>query len=79
MRSLEEIESRAVRHLDGTRVNVDAMARDVVALVGTVRTLQAQVARIGGQATQVGGIGAAPEASLTKQFMEIFGSESRGG
>lgn len=79
MRSLEEIESRAVRHLDGTRVNVDAMARDVVALVGTVRALQAQVARVGGQAAQEGGIGAAPEASLTKQFMEIFGRESRGG
>lgn len=79
MRSLEEIESRAVRHLDGTRVNVDAMARDVVALVGTVRTLQAQVARVGGQAAQGGGIGAAPEASLTKQFMEIFGSERQGG
>jgi hypothetical protein len=37
------MESRAQRHLDGCRVNTDRMAKDVLALVATVRTLQQQL------------------------------------
>jgi|GEM_PF-5277254 len=38
--TLEEMESRAERHLDGITVNRDAMARDVLTLVRIVRGLQ---------------------------------------
>lgn len=81
MRSLEEIEARAVRHLDGSRVNMDAMARDVIDLVSIVRSLQ----------TQGGGVEKATEAirttlgcesavasALPKQFSAIFGPDAVG-
>lgn len=40
MRDLKEMEDRAQRRLDGTKVNVDAMAQDVLDLVRSVRSLQ---------------------------------------
>jgi hypothetical protein len=43
MNSLEDMESQAQRHLDGSRVNVDRMAKNVLVLVGQVRALQQQV------------------------------------
>lgn len=79
MRSLSEIESRAVRHLDGTRVNVDAMARDVIALVEAVRTLQAHAGAMTGQGVQdvTSAPGRTTDSLLPKQFMEIFGTEAK--
>lgn len=40
MATLAEMESRAQRHLDGIKVNVDAMAKDVLLLVKSVRAAQ---------------------------------------
>jgi hypothetical protein len=37
---MEEMESRAQRHLDGMKVNRDEMAKDVLHLSKTVRALQ---------------------------------------
>lgn len=42
MRSLEEMEQRALRHLDGMTVNRDAMAHDVLQLVAAVRKYRNQ-------------------------------------
>lgn len=44
MSELDNIEARALRHLDGMTVNRDAMARDVLKLVRAVRRLSAEVA-----------------------------------
>lgn len=38
--TLDDIEERAKRHLDGMTVNRDAMARDVLALVAAIRKAQ---------------------------------------
>jgi hypothetical protein len=42
MNSLEDMAAQAQRHLDGSRVNVDRMAKNVLALVEMVRALQQQ-------------------------------------
>jgi len=38
--TLDEMATRAQRHLDGMTVNRDAMAKDVLTLVGAIRQLQ---------------------------------------
>ena len=40
MRTLEDMEARAKRHLDGMTVNRDAMAKDVLQLVDAIRAVQ---------------------------------------
>ena len=40
--TLDEMEARAQRHLDGMTVNRDAMARDVITLTRAIRTAQAR-------------------------------------
>lgn len=40
--TLDEMAARAQRHLDGMTVNRDAMAKDVLTLVGAIRQLQAR-------------------------------------
>lgn len=42
MNDLSDMETRAQRHRDGMRVNTDWMAKDVLALVASVRALQQQ-------------------------------------
>lgn len=42
MNDLTDMADRAQRHLDGMRVSTDRMAKDVLALVATVRALQQQ-------------------------------------
>lgn len=44
MRDLQEMEDRAQRKLDGCKVNMDAMAQDVLDLVRSVRALQTALA-----------------------------------
>mgnify|MGYP003494706359 FL=1 len=40
MRTLEDMEARAKRHLDGMTVNRDAMAKGVLQLVDAIRAVQ---------------------------------------
>lgn len=40
MKTLEDMEARAKRHLDGMTVNRDAMAKDVLQLVEAIRAAQ---------------------------------------
>jgi len=42
---LDQIETRAQRHLDGMTVNRDAMARDVLKLARALRRLASEVPR----------------------------------
>lgn len=43
MNTLEDMAAQAQRHLDGSRVNTDRMAKNVLALVDMVRALQQQL------------------------------------
>jgi hypothetical protein len=45
MASIDEMEQRARKQLDGMRVNHDVMARDVLSLIELVGALRAQLAR----------------------------------
>lgn len=47
MSELDNIEARALRHLDGMTVNRDAMARDVLKLVRALRRLTEEVRKPG--------------------------------
>jgi len=40
--TLDEMATRAQRHLDGMTVNRDAMAKDVLTLVGAIKQMQAR-------------------------------------
>lgn len=42
--TLDEMAGRAQRHLDGMTVNRDAMAKDVLTLVGAIKQVQARSA-----------------------------------
>lgn len=50
--TLDEMEARARRHLDGMTVNRDAMAKDVLQLVAALRAAQAQHAQAKAQAQE---------------------------
>lgn len=47
--TLDEMEARAQRQLDGLTVNRDAMARDVLLLVRSIRAMQTRAADTGGK------------------------------
>jgi hypothetical protein len=42
MQTLEDMEARAKRHLDGMTVNRDVMAKDVLQLVAAMRAIQSR-------------------------------------
>ncbi len=63
--TLDEIESRAKRHLDGMTVNRDAMARDVLDLVAAVRKARERVAAAAAARPQ-------GQDSLSDAFSGIF-------
>lgn len=67
--TLDEMAERAQRHLDGMTVNKDAMARDVLALVGAIKAAQARRPR-----QQTDGFAAA----FDELFSDIFGTANRG-
>jgi hypothetical protein len=48
------METRAQRHLDGMTVNRDAMARDVLTLVGAIRQMQQRATATATKSTQPG-------------------------
>lgn len=56
--TLEEMESRAQRQLDGMTVNRDAMARDVLLLTKAIRSAQKRAADMDKEKKQPGMAGA---------------------
>lgn len=62
--TLDEIEQRALRHLDGITVNRDAMARDVLTLVRAVRNAKLAISNL--RKTQE------PNSIFAQSFDNIF-------
>lgn len=67
--SLEEMEARAQRHLDGMTVNRDAMARDVLKLCALVRRIKERE-----EQQQPDAAGAEQRPGMAAAFDDIFGS-----
>ncbi len=67
---LDDMESRAQRHLDGMTVNRDAMARDVLKLCQAIRSAQKRAAE---RQPQSG----TPKPDYSGTFDDLFGSFGR--
>lgn len=68
--TLEEMEARAQRHLDGMTVNRDAMALDVLRLTKAIRAAQKRAAEINAAKKATGGGYAGAFAGI---FDDIWG------
>lgn len=62
--TLDEMATRAQRHLDGMTVNRDAMAKDVLTLVSAIRQMQQRATAT--QSTQRG-------SNFSDAFGDLFG------
>lgn len=67
--TLDEMEARAQRHLDGMTVNRDALAKDVLALAKAIRAAQKRATER--QKTPFGGMGGS--GGFGDIFSELFG------
>lgn len=66
--TLDQIKDRAQRHLDGMKVNTDAMARDVIKLCDAIAAAQARAHKQP----------FAAQGGFAERFEEIFGDIFRG-
>lgn len=72
--TLDEMEERAQRHLDGMTINRDSMARDVLLLVKAVRSAQTRAKEI--EATNKKTNSGSYSGAFSGIFDEIFGRRS---
>ena len=75
MPTLDEMQARAQRQLDGMTVNRDAMANDVLRLVDLVRRMQQRAALLDAAGRAAGNLGAGAGGSrpYEKAFADVFG------
>lgn len=74
MKTLEEMEARAQRRLDGMTVNMDELAKDVLQLVMCIRVAKQHIARLTAEPQNAKSDGFAE--SFQGLFDDIFKSNS---
>lgn len=81
MASIDDMEQRARKQLDGMRVNHDVMARDVLSLIELVGSLRAQLARAQVDRVTIHPPRAAPSevdmSALPEGFEDLFAGLGR--